>query len=214
MSASEFPIVRVFAWDVAEIASPVGLRHIPGGAPAFKYMVASGCSTADAASPGSTSGTLIFEGTKFDLTDNTNLASHLESKVMALTINVANSGAAVSDMKLYLVDDSALRGSMDEGLDPGIVQISTSQSWTQNITLPSGTATQLTSTIPSLPNVLRADGTAGLVAQDDQNSSEFIYLNLVLPLGSPFGTYGICGSGDLRFGLIFNYWSNSFLLDV
>jgi hypothetical protein len=56
----------------------------------------------------------------------------------------------------------------------------------------------------------RQDGTAGLAGQDDLNSSEFVYLNLVMPLGSPLGDYGVCGSGLLRFGLVFNYWCNDF----
>lgn len=213
MSASDFPLIRIFEWDTAEQSSPVGLRHIPGGSPAFRQMVASGCSTASAENPGGTSGTLLFQDTKFIIVDSTP-PSHLESKVTAITFNVANSGVAASDLRLYLVDDSVFQASRDQGLDPGFVQmVGSGNFWAYNGLLPSGAVDQLTTSIPVFPNVFRQDGTAGLVKADDANSSEFIYLNVVLPFGSPLGTFGVCGSGLLRFGLIFNYWCSDFFLN-
>ncbi len=107
---NNFPQLRVFEWDTAELASPVGTRTIPGGSFAFKQIVASGCQTANVNSPATTSGTLIFQETKFDLTDLP-LPSHLESKVTAITFNLAASGTAISDMKLFVVNDSAFQGS-------------------------------------------------------------------------------------------------------
>jgi hypothetical protein len=53
---------------------------------------------------------------------------------------------------------------------------------------------------------MRQDGSASLVGEDDINSSQFVYLNLILPFGFPVGNFGICGSGNLRFGLIFDYF--------
>jgi len=114
--SGDFPFIRVFSWDTDEIASPVGNRTTPGGAFAFKNIVSSGCSTADGNSPATTSGVLMFEETRFDLT-NTPLPSHLESKVAAITFNVATSGTAISDLRLFVSDDSAFQGSADEGLD-------------------------------------------------------------------------------------------------
>jgi hypothetical protein len=206
------PLIRVFAWDVAEISSPVGNRTNPGGSFAFKYMVASGCMTADPLNPATTSGTLLFEGTKFDLT-NLPLPSHLTSKPACITFNIANSGVGVSDMRLFLIDNSAMRVGVWHGAGSGIVQIHQGgSSWLYNFTMPSGAYPALTTSIPSLPNVRRQDGAPGLAGQDDLNSSEFVYLNLIIPLGFPLGNFGVCGSGLLRFGLTFNYWSNDYLL--
>jgi len=210
--SNEFPHIRVFSWDTAEIASPVGTRTTPGGSFAFQYIVSSGCSTADPSSPASTSGVLVFEDTRFDLTDLP-LPSHLESKVAAITFNLAASGTAISDMRLFVADDSAFQGSADEGLDRAFVQFAASGStWAYLGTMPSGAVDRLPLVVPASQNVFRQDLTAGLVGQDDENSSEFVYLNLVIPLGSPLGSYGVCGSGLLRFGLTFNYWCNDFIL--
>jgi len=206
------PLIRVFAWDVAEIASPVGSRTVPGGSFAFKHMVSSGCMTADPLNPATTSGVLLFEGTKFDLT-NLPPPPHLASKPACLTFNLANSGVAVSDLSLFLIDDSALRAGVWSGAGSGIVQIMQGgSSWLYNLSMPSGSSPVLTTSIPSIPNVRRQDGTAALAAQDDLNSSEFVYLNLILPIGFPLGSFGVCGSGLLRFGLVFNYWANDYLL--
>mgnify|MGYP000010221408 CR=1 FL=1 len=206
------PLIRVFAWDVAEIASPVGSRTVPGGSFAFKHMVSSGCMTADPLNPATTSGVLLFEGTKFDLT-NLPPPPHLASKPACLTFNLANSGVAVSDLSLFLINDSALRAGVWSGAGSGIVQIMQGgSSWLYNLSMPSGSSPVLTTSIPSIPNVRRQDGTAALAAQDDLNSSEFVYLNLILPIGFPLGSFGVCGSGLLRFGLVFNYWPNDYLL--
>jgi hypothetical protein len=206
------PLIRVFAWDVAEVASPVGSRTVPGGSFAFMHIVSSGCMTADPLNPATTSGTLLFEGTKFDLT-NLPLPSHLASKPACLTFNIANSGVGVSDMRLFLINDSALKAGIWNNAGSGFVQIrQAGNSWLFGLTMPSGSSPALTTSIPSMPNVRRQDGAPGLAGQDDLNSSEFVYLNLILPLGFPLGAFGVCGSGMLRFGLTFNYWSNDYLL--
>lgn len=211
--SGDFPVIRVFSWDTDEIASPVGSRTVPGGSFAFKNIVSSGCSTFNPNQPATTSGILTFEGTKFDTTTPP-LPSHLESKVAAITFNVAHSGTAISDMRLFVADDSAFQGSADQGLDRAFVQYAASGSfWAYASSMPSGSVDRLPLTVPTSQNVFRQDKTSALVGEDDQNSSEFVYLNLVIPLGSPLGTYGVCGSGLLRFGLVFNYWSNDFILE-
>ncbi len=213
MPAGSFPIVRCFEFNTAEIASPVGSRTTPGGSFAFKQIVASGCSMANPNFPATTSGTLIFEDVKFDLS-NPPVPSHVASKVTAITFNLAASGTAISDLRLYLVDDSAFQASQDQGLDRAFMQYAPSGSlWLPNITLPSGSVQRIPRTVPASPNVFRQDGSQGLVGQDDSNSSEFVYLNIVVPLGTPLGAFGVCGSGILRLGLVFNYWDNSFILE-
>jgi len=212
MPAGSFPIIRVFEWDTSEIASPVGQRHLAGGSFAFKQIVSSGCSTSDPNNPGSTSGVLLFEDVRFDLTDPP-LPSHVVSKVTAITFNLAASGTAISDLRLYLVNDSAFQGSQDQGLDRSFMQYAPSGSlWIPNIVLPSGSVARIPTVVPTIPNVRRQDGGIALVGQDDGNSSEFIYLNIVVPLGTPLRSFGVCGSGLLRLGLLFNFWSNDFLL--
>lgn len=212
MVAGDFPVVRIFEWDTTELASPAGNRTTPGGAFAFKQMVASGCHMANPASPASTSGTLMFEDVKFDLTDLP-LPSHIASTVTAITFNLAASGTAISELRLYLVNDSAFQASRDQGLDPGFMQYAPSGSlWLPNLVLASGAVAKVPTIIPSVPNVRRQDGGPALVGQDDVNSSEFVYLNVVIPLGHPLGVFGVCGSGILRLALVFNYWSNAFMI--
>jgi hypothetical protein len=208
---TSIPIIRFFEWDTAELASPIGQRNIIGGAFAFKQVIASGCQTWDPMNPTTTSGTLTFADVKFNLVGG-DLPSHKESKVTAMTINLGSSGVAISDLKLYLTEDSGLLASKDVGLDPAFIQIATSGSWLPNPPFPSGLGTRLTTTIPSSPNVKRQDGNNALVAEDDLNSSEFIYMNVVVPLGHPLGTFGICGSGNIRMALMFDYWPNDYLL--
>lgn len=197
------PIIRFFEWDTAEVANPSGRRNIPGGF-GFKQIIASGCQTADPKLPASTSGTLLFDGTRFNLTGGA--ISHQASKVAAVTVNLGSSGVAISEMKLFLRDDSGLRASMDQGLDPAIIQMEASGTWFPGITLPSGAVAQVPTSVPDSPNLKRQDGTLALLGEDDQNSSQYAYMNVVIPLGHPLGEYGVCGSGAIRFGLMFSYF--------
>lgn len=213
MSLNEIPVIRFFEFDTAEVASPVGVRTTPGASFAFVQIIASGCQTADPNFPSTTSGTLIFAGTTFEVLGGMP-PSHLESKVVGFTVNLATSGTAISDMKLYLTDDSALVDpAADVGVDPAFVQIVGSGSnWLPFSLLPSGAGTRLTRAVPAEPNINRQDGGNALLGQDDLNSSEFIYMNLVIPFNFPIGDFGICGSGNLRFGFSFNYWCNDYIL--
>jgi len=200
--STEPPIVRFFEWDTAEIADPAGTRHLEGGAFAFKQRLARGCQTYAGAG---TSGTLQFEGTTFDLTQ-TPLPSHLESKVTAVTISLGSSGVAISNMRLYLKDNTGLLASKDQGLDPAIVQFTASGIWQPGSVLPSGIAPELSTTIPAVPNLRRQDGAAGLEGEDDFNASQYVYMNVLVPLGAPLGAFGICGSGQINIGLAFDFY--------
>lgn len=212
MSAGSFPIIRIFEWDTAEIASPSGTRHIPGGSFAFKQMVGSGCSNSNPLNVGATSGNIGFS-VRFDLTDGQS-SSHVASKPTAITFNLAASGTAISDMKLFLTDDSAFQASQDQGMDRAFMQYAPSGSlWRYNLSLPSGSVRRIPTSVPVSANIFRQDGGNALVGQDDSNSSEFVYLNIVVPQGTAAKTYGVCGSGLLRLALVFNYWSNDFILE-
>lgn len=204
MSSIQIPIIRFFEWDIDDPASPVGRRNIPGGL-GFRQIIASGCQTSDPLNLSTTSGTMIFRGTKFTVFNN-DPPSHLVSKTSVFTVNLRSSGVGIGNMKLFLRDDSGLRASVDQGLDPAIVQMAVSGIWTPGFTMASGTESSLGTTVPSFPNVHRQDGAASLEGENDFNSSEFVYLNLIIPYGTPLGSYGVCGSGALRFGLAFDYF--------
>jgi hypothetical protein len=175
--------------------------------------VALGCSSASSLNPGGTSGTIVFEGLKFEIVNGV-APDNDASKVTALTIGVGGAGSGISDLKLYLAEDTGLTiPSNSVGQDPAFLQFAVSGAWAPGITLASGQAQRLTTSIPDNQNVFRQDGKGVLVANDDQNASQFIYLNLVVPWGFPLGEYGVCGSGTVRLGLLFNFYNNDYLLE-
>jgi hypothetical protein len=193
------PIIEIFEYDTTETASPIGQRHIEGGAFAFLQRVSFGCDTYTGIG---TSGTLIFRDVKFNLADP---VSHISSRVAALTLRMATSGARLSDMKVFLSQGSALSGSRDVGLDPAIIQYAASGVWQPNPIWPSGITDRLPSVVPSVPNLFRQDGDNRIDGQNDIDASQFMYMNLIVPFGYPLGTYGVCGSGLLRIGIVYDY---------
>jgi hypothetical protein len=206
-----FPFLRIHEWNIGENSSPVGVRNVPAGSPAFKQIISVDCETSDPLNLSSTSGTLLFEDTKFEVFGASQ--SHLESRVAAITVHVVTDTVAIGNLKLYLQNDSAFQASQDEGLDRAFIQFTTSGIWQPGALLPSGAGVKLETFIPNNPNVFRQDGALALVNTNDFNSSQFIYMNLVSPLGTPLGTYGICGSGLVTFCLGFDYWCNDFILE-
>jgi hypothetical protein len=211
------PRVRIFEYNIDEIASPVGTRNVPGGSFAFVQMVGSGAIKADPRRPGSTSGTLWYKNIEYNFTEEATQNStkdYIESKVSVLLFNIGSSGSVISEMKLFLTEDSALGASISYGYGSGFVQIANSGTWNYQGTLPSGAGNRLTRSVPINPNVFRSDNQLGLyTARPETNTSQFVYTNLILPKGYPLGTFGICGSGNLRFGLIFSYWSNDYIIE-
>jgi hypothetical protein len=198
-----FPDIHIYQFDTSEIASPSGNRHIEDGSFAFVRRVGLDCLTYSGAG---TSGTLGFGEINVDLT---NPKSHSESDVIALVFRLASSGVGISDMRLYLTDNTALtEPAADVGVPSAFVQMATSGNiWAHNPLLPSGAGTQLTTSIPST-NIRRQDGKIYLTGLQDRDVSEFVYMNLVVPIGFPVGIFGVCGSGLLRFNLLFDYWDS------
>lgn len=210
------PDLRIYEYDTAELASPAGTRHIPGGSFAFKQRVALGCLAASPGNPGGSSGTLVFEDVRFTIENGVVTEPHHASKVTAITFNLGDfsgSQSGVSDLRLYLAEDTALTIPANSvGLDPAFIQFVASGAWKPGFTLASGQVQRLTSVIPTAPNIFRQDGKNILAGSDDSNSSQFVYLNLIVPWGFPLGTYGVCGSGLVRLGLLFNFYSNDYIL--
>lgn len=202
-----FPDIHVYQFDTSEISDPSGSRHIEGGSFAFVQRVGLNCSIYSG--PG-TSGTLDFGPIRID---PNNYPDYVNTEVIALVFRVATSGTGVSNMRLYLTDRTALTlPAAYVGRPPGFVQIASSGIWQPNSVLPSGAGTTLGVTVPSIHNIKRQDGKTYMAASEDQDVSEYVYMNVVLPNSFPLGAFGVCGSGLLRFGLVFDYFeSESFL---
>jgi len=199
-----FPDIHIYQFDTNEIASPSGKRHIEGGSFAFVQRVGLGCVSYTTTG---TSGTLNFGDIEVNLAEP---RSHYESDPIALVFRLASSGVGISNMRLYLSDDTALtQPAADVGVPPAFVQMTTSGNiWAYNGVLPSGAGIQLTTTAPVNRNVFRQDGNGFLAGLQDNDVSAFVYLNLVVPINFPLGDFGPCGSGLVRLNFTFDYWNS------
>lgn len=195
-----YPIWKFHEYDTDELSSPIGVRHIEGAGFAFVQVLSLGCQTYTG--PG-TSGTLDFGPIEFNFAEP---VSHIESDVKAIVARIATSGFVVDNMRLYLTDDTGLRVARDAGRDSAFIQMTTSGIWQPGALLPSGVGTRLTTTIPTAPNVFRQDGASRIDRNDDHDVSQFLYMNLVAPLGMPLGSFGVCGSGLIRLALSYDFY--------
>jgi len=194
------PLVEFFEFDTAQ-TDPTGNRHVEGGSFAFKQRVSLGCE--DYSTPG-TSGTLDFPNLKYSQSAPTSDAT---SDVVAVVVHkFTDPGVYITNMRLFLRDDSVFQAGQDQGLDRGYVQFTSSGVWQQNPVLPSGAGARLPVGFPELPNVVQQDGLQAITGEGDLNVSRFIYMNIVIPVGTPLGSYGVCGSGLLRFGFTFDFY--------
>lgn len=204
------PIINFVQLDTSELQDPTGRRNLLGGYFAFDRLVSLGCMHEDPLRPSSTSGTFQFRDVTFD---TGNLTSQIASKVECLIIRMQTSGVGIASLRLYLNSQTALtQPAADRGLDPAFVQFTASGIWQPNSVLPSGAGTRLSTTVPTNPNVFRSDGHTALLNNNDDNTSQFIYMNLIVPLGFPLGSFGVCGSGLLRYNFSYDYFSNDYLL--
>ena len=208
-----YPFVQAYEFDISEVADPTGTRHTPGGSFAFNQILASGCSVADPNFPATTSGYLIFENVRFNSND---IPTHIESKVAAIIYKIVSpstTGSFISNMRLYIAEDSALLAGVNlDANEPARIQFTNSGIWQPNALLPSGQGTFLTTTVPSVANFKRQDGFHGLEGDADNQVSEYLYMNLLVPAGFPLGSFGngefnSCGSGTLRIGMVFDYYT-------
>lgn len=196
--------VEVIAFDTTELSSPSGTRNIPYGSEAYIRSVGTG----------SLSG-IIWPNTTLNLIDSSN-KDYIQSTPVAFILRASNSGFGISDIKPYIIDDSALEIPRQTFAIPsGFVQYTISGQWLPFCQLPSGAGTILRKnfiTFPfQFPGAYRADGAGGLTGEQDSDVSQYVYMNLILPNGFPFGTYGILGSGLLRLGFLYSYFDYSYL---
>lgn len=196
--------VEVIAFDTTEISSPSGTRHIPNGSEAYIKSLGTG----------QLSG-LIWPNVVFNMIDQSN-KDYIESTPVAFVLRASSSGFGISDIRPIIIDDSAIViPARNIGYNPGFVQYTTSGQWLHNCLLPSGAGTRVEKSFPSFPfdtpSALRTDGFGGLTGEEDFNSSQFIYMNIILPKSFPFGTYGVLGSGTLRLGMLYSYFNTDYL---
>lgn len=198
-----FPDIHIYQYDTSEIASPSGSRHIEGGGFAFIRRIALGCISYGAVG---TSGTMSFNDITINVADP---ISEYASRVEALVFRLASSGVAIANMRLYLTDNDALtQPAADVGAPPAFVQMTVSGTWQPNALLPSGAGTILTTSVPGSQSIFRQDGKSYLAEILDRDASQFVYLNLIVPIDFPLGHFGICASGSLRFNFIFDYFDS------
>jgi hypothetical protein len=197
-----FPDIHIYQFDTGEVADPSGTRNIEGGSFAFVRRVGLNCSTY---SGSGTSGTMQFETI---VADAVTPASHHISPVSALLFRLNASGVGISNMTLYLVDQTGLTlPAAYYGLPSAFIQMTASGIWQPNCTLPSGAGTRLSTVVPS-QNIYRQDGKLYLAGEQDKDVSQWVYLNVVIPHGFPNGDFGACGSGQVRFAFAFDYWDS------
>ncbi len=194
------PLFKAFEWNIDEFSDPSGQRHIENATFAFKQILASGCS-GSVLLDGSTSGTLTFDGVTFE--NNNGFPSEVVSKTSVFNINNVVSGLVINNMKVYNNINTVNQFSNGE---PVLLQYVTSGVWLPGLTMGSGSFSLMPTSVPDNQNLFRQDGNASLVAVNDDNVSQYIYMSLVVPFGHSLGLFGVCGSGLLQVSVIFDYF--------
>lgn len=194
MTINQIPELRWYQYHTDEWGDPSGERHIPGGAFAFDKIASSGTCVSG------------IDMGSIELTVGGS-ATHYVSTPIAIVFHLDNigRGSGVDGLKFYLAEDSSLYG---DGSEPQpYVQMLVSGQWAPFLSMPSGAGTKLLlNNIPSLANVKRNDGLYYIEGTTDEWTSEYVYLNMVVPSHYPVGTYGVCGSGSLRFATAYSYY--------
>ena len=182
------PTTQIFEWDVRELSSPVGTRTIAGGHPAFVKEL--GVTIPKA---------MQFEDVVIDY-GNDALSGIYQSRVQAFTIGLANNDFSISNMRFWMPSGTALNSS-------GYMEFAASGTWIPNALLPSGEGTEVSTTLPTLQNVIRQDDVFGnLDFADDTHVSQFVYLSLAVTSGMPLGQYGLNSNGDLAFRVTYDWY--------
>jgi len=191
---NEVPWLRWYQFHTEEFSDPSGERHIPGGPFAFDKVVGSGTCVSGISFP-----EVTIEAGGDDL--------YYASTPIALVFHLENisSGSGVGGLRFFLEDGSALLG---DGSEPtAFIQMQVSGSWAPYLSMPSGYGTTLVAgQTPELTNVFRQNNGVTIEGITDTWVSQYIYLNIIIPSHFPLGTYGVCGSGNLRFAVLYDYF--------
>ena len=162
--------LRVTQWNATNSADPSGMRHTESGShPSFVRIIGTGSG-------------IVFNGAKFnDISDP-----------IALSIRNVTAGKLVSDLAIWLQDDSAFAGVNGYEVSARI-----RSDWAPNLNMSSGGG-YLARSQGAASSILRSDLTnsiSGVVAQSNATSgepdvSQYIYLALETDGNFTPGTYG------------------------
>lgn len=162
--------LKVTEWNATNSANPSGMRHTESGShPSFVRIIGVGSG-------------IVFNGAKFNSI----------SDPVALTVRNVTSGKFVSNMKIWLQDDSAF-----VGVDGYEISARIKSEWEPNLNMSSGGGVLPRNQLAA-SSVLRSDLTnsiSGVVAQSNATSgepdvSQYIYLALDTNGNFIPGTYG------------------------
>ena len=185
------PALEIYSWKTTE-TSPSGQRHIPSGIP-FE-------------SPVSSLGYLSFG----DINSLTKLGT-----TKCITFKVARQLGQMSITNMRIWKSAAAGLGTYGGAGNFSVNMLVSGAWTQNYTLPSGTGSILSETLPAAQNISRWDGNAHMtcgmtnqfvVADSDKETSQYVYLSLNLDKTFSNGPYGVGGTGSLTLRTTYDYY--------
>jgi hypothetical protein len=194
-SGVPFPEIRFSSWKNAELADPVGTRHLVSGSFAFDKVVGIGCASS-----------MPFNNLRLNLGNNDPFVG---SNVAVINISVPNFGelqssglSTIYNMKLWIPSGS---GAILD-LPGSHLQFETSGTWLPNLTFPSGAGQAFLRALPTQFNVRRIDGRPEILSFNDANVSEWIYMRLFLDASFPVGSFGACGSGTFRPRLTYDFY--------
>lgn len=183
------PNIQIFEWDITELSSPVGVRNIYGGHPAFVKEL--GITTTKA---------LEFDDVVLDFA-NSSLSGMYQGRVQSFTVGLSDSEYSISSLRLWIPSGTALVGS-------GHIEFTTSGNWVYNAIIPSGQGNTVPQALPSSPNIMNQNGVSwSLDGPNDSDTSQFVYLALTVPSGMGLGQYGLGVNGELAFRITYDwYW--------
>ena len=194
-SGVPFPTIQISSWDNAELADPIGTRHLVSGAFAYDKLVGLGCGLA-----------MAFNGLRLDAGSN---QPFIGSDVAVVNFSVSNMGElqasglnAIYNMRFWIPAGS---GSIID--TPGAhLEFFASGLWVPNVDFPSGHGQEFLRTLPTQFNVRQNAGRNELTSFSDEETSEYVYMRMFLDETFPLGTFGVCGSGSLRPRLTFDFY--------
>lgn len=169
-------------WDMTEISSPVGTRHLESGHPAFLSYV-------NQTTP------LQFRNLEKDFTNGLT-PTYTTTEVITFRSN--NQRFFLTNLRFWLSSGTAITS--------GHLTFAASGAWWPNVTNTSGYNPVISTSVPGSQNVYRQDGNSSIFSEGDPDVSQFIYLGLSIPSGHFMGRFGKGGFGNLSLKMTYDYF--------
>ncbi len=182
------PSLYFYEWDVDDYTPPDGYRNVVSGVSSFAGVV-----------DNTNANAMVFDRM---VVDHTELQPEYSSKVQCVTFINTTGTFAISNMRFWMTDDTALTNS-DANLEFAISGV-----WVQGATMPSGYGEVVPTSLPDAQNVRRTDCFPKMKGLLDNDTSEYIYMGMTVPSGTALGQYGAGINGDLQFRVTYD-WYNS-----